>query len=401
MKNFPDHLKQFFFMAIVLMIAFQSCKKDDPPPPETHERGEIIQSNSLETYTPDNIQQILDAAGVQLPFVLNYDVEVLSVNYYTVDGSGKEIVASGAFFIPQGADNFSLLSLQHGTETKRNLVASVSPSNSTEGVIGLVTASMGYVTLVPDYPGFGVSDVMHPYMHAELLTACVIDFMRAGKSYSSANNIVLDGQVFLSGYSEGGYVTLITQKIIEEDYADEFSLTSVAPMAGPYDLKGMSDSIFQDVSYSTPAYVAFLLTSYNEIYEWNRLDDFFKAPYASMMPGLFNGSKTWGEIVNQLPATLSEMMNPAFIADYNNGNETDVMAALQENTLLDWTPQAPIHFFHGDADNVVPIQNTLTAMEVFSANGAGNIQLTTIPGGTHETAGPYAIIGAIQWFESF
>ena len=401
MKNFPDHLKQFFFMAIVLMIAFQSCKKDDPPPPETHERGEIIQSNSLVTNTPHNIQQILDAAGVQLPFVLNYDVEVLSVNYYTVDGSGKEIVASGAFFIPQGADNFSLLSLQHGTETKRNLVASVSPSNSTEGVIGLVTASMGYVTLVPDYPGFGVSDVMHPYMHAELLTACVIDFMRAGKSYSSANNIVLDGQVFLSGYSEGGYVTLITQKIIEEDYADEFSLTSVAPMAGPYDLKGMSDSIFQDVSYSTPAYVAFLLTSYNEIYEWNRLDDFFKAPYASMMPGLFNGSKTWGEIVNQLPATLSEMMNPAFIADYNNGNETDVMAALQENTLLDWTPQAPIHFFHGDADNVVPIQNTLTAMEVFSANGAGNIQLTTIPGGTHETAGPYAIIGAIQWFESF
>ena len=120
-----------------------------------------------------------------------------------------------------------------------------------------------------------------------------------------------------------------------------------------------------------------------------------------MMPGLFHGSKTWGQIINQLPATLSEMMNPAFIADYNNGNEAVVMAVLQENTLLDWTPQAPIHFFHGDADNVVPIQNTLTAMEVFSANGAGNIQLTTIPGGTHETAGPYAIIGAIQWFESF
>jgi len=388
-------------MAIVLMIAFQSCKKDDPPPPETHERGEIIQSNSLKTYTPDNIQQILDTSGVQLPLVLNYDVEVLSVNYYTVDGSGKEIVASGAFFIPQGVDNLPLLSVQHGTQTKRNLVASVSPNNSTEGVIGLVTASMGYVTLVPDYPGFGVSDVMHPYMHAESLTACVIDFMRAGKSYSSANSIMLDGDIFLSGYSEGGYVTLITQKIIEEDYADEFSIISVAPMAGPYDLKGMSDSIFQDLSYSTPAYVAFFLTSYNEIYEWNRLDDFFKAPYASLMPGLFNGSKTWGEIVNQLPATLSEMMNPAFIADYNNGNEADVMAALQENTLLDWTPQAPIHFFHGDADNVVPIQNTLTAMEVFSANGAGNIQLTTIPGGTHETAGPYAIIGAIQWFESF
>ena len=64
-------------MAIVLMIAFQSCKKDNPLPPETHKRGEIIQLNSLETYTSDNIQQILDAAGAQLPFVLNYAVEAL------------------------------------------------------------------------------------------------------------------------------------------------------------------------------------------------------------------------------------------------------------------------------------------------------------------------------------
>ena len=63
------------------------------------------------------------------------------------------------------------------------------------------------------------------------------------------------------------------------------------------------------------------------------------------------------------------------------------------------TPETPIHFFHGDADNIVQYQNALTAINKFTSNGANNIQLTTIPGGNHETSGPYAIVGALSWFE--
>ena len=399
----PNHyLQQSFLLLAVFLISFNSCKKeeiDSPAPPVTHERGDISKTVSLGTYSTADIQQIYNAANVQIPFNLEYDVKILSVNYYTVDGNGNQIIASGAFFIPQGTDNLALLSFQHGTETKRDRVASVSPTNSTEGIIALMTASMGYVTVVADYPGFGVSNVMHPYFHAESLTPCVIDFMRACKSYSSENHITLDGRVFLSGYSEGGYLTLLTQKEIEEKHANEFSLTAVAPMAGLYDLKGTVDTIITSADYLITAYVAYFLTAYNEIYGWNRLDDFFKAPYAAKMPALFDGSKTWGEIINQLPATFSEMINTGFVSDYNNGNEPELVAALQENTFLDWTPQTPIHFFHGDADVTAPYQNVLTAIETFTANGATDIQLTTIPGGTHETAGPAASMGAIQWFE--
>ena len=93
------------------------------------------------------------------------------------------------------------MSIQHGTETKADLVASVSPNNSVEGLVGLITASMGYFTVIPDYLGFGVSDIMHPYMHTESIIPCILDFMRAGKSYCSANQISLNGKVFLTGYS--------------------------------------------------------------------------------------------------------------------------------------------------------------------------------------------------------
>ena len=386
-----------------MLISFQSCTKEEnnnPVTPEIHEHGDIVQSNGLGTMTAGDIQQILTNANMTLPFTLNYSVETISINYYTTDGTGKQTIASGAIIIPQGGSSLSLVSIQHGTQTKNNLVASVSPMNSTEGIIGLIMASMGYLVVVPDYLGFGVSNVIHPYIHAESLIPSIIDLMRAGRTYSSQHQITMDGRVFLTGYSEGGYASLVAQRKIELEYAQEFSLTAVAPMAGPYDLNGMMQTLFQTGQYNHTAYIAYILTAYNNIYGWDRLNDFFNAPYSSTVQSLFDGSKTFGEVVNQLPATFSELMNSNFVNNVNKGNESAFISAMQENTLLDWKPRAPINFFHGDADDISPYQHALTAVEKLTANGGTNILLTTIPGGNHENSGPIAIVGAIQWFES-
>ena len=385
------------------LISFQACNKEEnnnPVTPETHERGDIIQSNSLGTMTADDIELILANVNMSIPFTLNYSVETISINYYTTDGTGKQTIASGAIIIPQGGSSLSLVSIQHGTQTKNNLVASVSPMNSTEGIIGLIMASMGYIVVVPDYPGFGVSNVMHPYTHAQSLIPCVIDLMRAGRTFSSQHQITLNGKIFLIGYSEGGYATLVTQRKIELEYSQEFNLTAVAPMAGPYDLNGMMQTLFQTGQYNHTAYIAYILTAYNNIYGWNRLNDFFNAPYSSIVQNLFDGSKTFWEVESQLPATFSALIDSNFVNNINNGNESAFISAMQENTLLDWKPEAPINFFHGDADDISPYQNSLTAVERLTANGGTNIQLTTILGGTHENSGPIAIVGAIQWFES-
>jgi hypothetical protein len=387
-----------------LVIFFQSCTTDkntDPVSPTQHERGEIAQSNSLGTMTPNNIQQILSSANMTIPFTLSYSVETISIKYYSVDGNGRQTVVSGAILVPQGTDNLPLVSIQHGTETKRELVASVSPTNSTEGVVGLIMASMGYLAVVPDYLGFGTSNVIHPYTHAASLIPSIIDIMRAGKSFSSQNQIALDGRIFLTGYSEGGYATLVTQRAIEAEYSQEFNLTAVAPMAGPYDLYGMMQTLFQTGQYNHTAYIAYILTAYNNIYGWDRASDFFNAPYSSIVQSLFDGSKTYAEVLNQLPSTFYALMDSTFVNKVRNGNEPAFTASLQENTLLDWIPQAPINFFHGDADDISPYQNSVTAVQKLIANGGTNIQLTTIPGGNHDTSGPIAVVGAIQWFENF
>ena len=391
------------FLAFLLSLSLFAlgCKESSiVNAPVLPERGEIVSANSIGTFSPAQIEQMLAAVDANLPYTLTFSVEVVSVEYGSVDANGNNERLSGALMIPSGTtESHPLLSLQHGTQTKRDLVASVSPLNSVEGIVGMVTASLGYVTAVPDYPGFGISDRMHPYLHAKSLALSVVDFMRAVRSYCSNNGTGLDGEVFLAGYSEGGYVTLASQEEIEQHYSNEFTLTAVAPMAGPYDLHGTMLEILQAGTYSTPAYVAYFLTAYNELYGWNRLNDFFKSPYASRMPGLFDGSKTWGEVVDQLPSNLSDLMNPEFVAGVLDGSETAVISATEENTLLNWVPKAPIHFFHGDADEVSPYQNALTAVAALTANGGADIELTTIPGGTHASASLPSVLGAIDWFE--
>ena len=404
LKFIYHHIKHIILLSVVI-IGFQACSKEennDPVSPAIHERGEIVQSNSLGTMEPGDIQQILANVNMTIPFTLSYSVETISIKYYSVDGSGKQTIVSGAILVPQGTDNLPLVSIQHGTETKRELVASVSPLNSTEGIIGLIMASMGYLVVVPDYPGLWECQMLCiRILMQKSLIPCIIDIMRAGKSFSSQNQITLNGRIFLTGYSEGGYATLVAQRTIEVEYSQEFNLTAVAPMAGPYDLYGMMQTLFQSGQYNHTAYIAYILTAYNNIYGWNRASDFFNAPYSSIVQSLFDGSKTYAEVVNQLPSTFYALMDSTFVNNVRNGNEPAFTASMQENTLLDWIPQAPINFFHGDADDISPYQNSVTAVQRLIANGGTNIQLTTIPGGNHETSGPIAIVGAIQWFENF
>jgi alpha-beta hydrolase superfamily lysophospholipase len=266
-----------------------------------------------------------------------------------------------------------------------------------EGTVGMLMASAGYLVSLPDYQGFGVSGALHPYVHAESLSAAVVDLLVAAEEAASRVGASPDERLFLTGYSEGGYATLAAHKEIEESYPDRFQLVASAPMAGPYDLSGTARGLFQRQTYEWPGYIAFLLTAYDDIYGWDRLAEMFEPPYAEMMPGLFDGTRDFDAVNSQLPVTLSELLQDGFVQGFLDGSETEVIRAIEENDLLDWTPVAPIRFYHGDADEAVPYQNSVTAVERLSS-ATSSVELVTIEGGTHETAGLPALLDMIRWF---
>ncbi len=396
------NIKRFlYFSIVVIALLINGCNENVTEPEPSRSRGSLISSTPLQTYTIAEIKQLLSYTGIPSTLDFKYSVKTVKIIYWTVDANGNEIKASGAVMYPCGESNLPIFNMNHGTVVKRDNVASVTPSSIAEGISGITMGSLGYFSCVPDYPGYGVSNMLHPYIHAKSISYAVIDFIRAAKKYSKKKNIILNNQLFLAGYSEGGYVTLATQKEMEENNSDEFSITAVAPMAGPYNLLATATNLIQKTRYNNPAYIGFLLTAYNNIYEWNRLNDFFVQPYDEMMPSLFDGTQTLWNVNAQLPKTVSKLLNQNFITNFLNGNDTQVVNAFEENSLLNWNPVAPLKFYHGDSDNVVPYQIAVSTVDNLKSRTSSSVELITIEGGTHATSILPSVISMVKWFESF
>ena len=400
-KSFPG--KFIYLILIIASVLFVSCDShsiDMPVEPVIQSRGQILSVASLGTYTAGTIQTFVNVAagGAQTGIAPRFDVDAYKVIYITIDTKGNLVKASGALFIPRGQNNLSLISLHHGTMSARADAPSQNPT--TNALEGLIAASLGYYSLEADYLGLGESTILHPYINEKSSAETIIDFIRAGRTFAIAKNTALNGQVFLAGYSEGGYVTLAAQKEIEKNHVGEINITASAPMAGPYDLNLTARTILQNTTYPQPGYLAFIFVSYDNIYGWNKVNEIFSSTYASIIPSLFDGSKNLNQINASLTTDLTKLFKKNFVDSFLAGNETDVNAALTGNSLIEWTPIAPVKLFHGDSDDYVPYQNSVEAYNSFKSRGA-NVELETIHGGTHLTAAVPSIIGAVLWFESF
>lgn len=383
---------------IILAFLLAGCQKSENKPGET--RGEIVETSYLADYTPSFVLNLVHLAGAQVDLDIEYQVTALKMVYYTEGKGGSLVEASGVLLIPKGQSSLPLLSIQHGTETLRRKVASSNPATVGEGVVGMVAASLGFAVCLPDYLGLGVSETIHPYLLAKPSAAASLDLIRACTKYLEEKGLQWDGNLYLGGYSEGGYATLALLKDIEENYYDDFQVTACAPMAGPYDLDNTIRLILQQSFYPEPAFIGYFLTAYNDYYGWNRLNEIFKTPYAGEMENLFDGTHTTGEINDFLPDTISSWIQAAFINSYIAGTDAEMRQAVEENTLLDWVPKAPVRFYHSNGDEIVPYQNSLTAMRVFVTHDATDIQLVTIDSLPHAEAALPAYTGMIEWFDS-
>ncbi|MBN1302295.1 MAG: hypothetical protein JW995_13850 [Melioribacteraceae bacterium] len=395
-------MKKFLILFFTASVLFYSGCGDvgTDPVEEEKNRGDIVSVNSnaiLNAFTIKSLLFFYDQ-NASSDFQPLYDVEIVSIVYRTIDWQGNLVDASGAIVIPRTSGNFPLISLHHGTQTNSTHVGSQNIMYAMEGIIA---ASLGYVASQPDYLGFGISELFHPYLHEETSASSAIDMLRATRNYCEDNSIELNDQLFLAGYSQGGYVTMAAHKEIEAKYSDEFSVTASAPMAGPHSLLGTALQIISGPVYERPSFISFLIMAYNEVYGWNKLSEIFNEPYDDLLPQLFDGTNNTWEIDAQLPVQLDILFKDSFLTGLKNGYTEYLINALLENSVLDWTPQAPIAIIHGDADTFVPFDNATAARDALLANGASFVDLIPIPGGDHITSLLPSIEYTINWFNTF
>lgn len=386
---------------LISVLVITGCKKDTEVVNSGTGADLFVSATSSGSYTKTQIQAFASAAGLAsyIPLI-KYDVDFFKFIYKT-NFKGSTIQVSGLLGVPKNLPFVpSLLSAQHGTMFK----ATEAPSNFPATFTGFeLFAAGGFVTVIPDFIGYGVSQhIPHPYYDQLYSGKAVVDMIKAVKYHLAQQKTAFSNRLFLFGYSEGGYVTMAAQKEIETNATHNLTVTAAAAGAGGYDLNGVLSAIAGTSSYSAPSYLALLLNGYNSTYNWNRpMTDFFKQPYADRIPALLNGTKDRGQIDVQLNNSPTALFNPVFYANLLNASgETALKQKLTANSFVDWVPKSPTRLFHGTADEAVFYQTSVTTFNRFKAAGATNVELFSVPNGTHESSVQPMIENVLPWIQS-
>ena len=360
----------------------------------------LISANKMSKPSKTNISSLISSSGLDFPLSqMKYDVQIWEITYETLY-KGSNIVASGMAYIPLGdGEEFSYLTFAHGTIAANNEAPSELSMADIQTFLFAAMASTGLITVVPDLIGFGSSkEIMHPYYVEETSALAVIDGLRAVRELLKQEEINSDEELYLSGYSGGGYVTMATHKYIEDYDLEYFDLKASFPAAGGYDMKGVRDFFFDQEVYETPYFMAYIAESYRTYYDIDTslAQQIFNEPYAQRIINIFDGLSDGSQINSQLNDTVAVLIAPGFLSEPDNEKYSEISQLFEQNSLLSWIPEIPMYLFHGDADITVPYQNTIDTYDAFLASGTSSeiITLTTFEGADHYT-------GFVPYLESF
>ena len=359
------------------------------------ERGDLLTYQFIDTMDVNDIDNYISDEFSDFGLTVEYSAIMYSIQYETIDQFGNYTIASGMIVFPDNSNQaYPLISFQHGTQIRRESAPSMNGFNALSQA--MVTA--GYIYIEPDYLGLGVSEILHPYHLKDVTASTVIDMIRASKQFCDELDFIqYNNQLFLAGYSEGGYATMATVKEIEDNLFNEFDITISFPMAGAYDLSGvMVDLMLSEEVYADPFYLPFFVLSYIEMYSLGLLDDFFLPEYSSILPDLFSGEYSGGYINSFLPDIPIHIMKPEVIQEFSNDENYPFRIALEENNLYDWRPENEMYLFHGIIDERVPYQNSVVAYNQFILNGSDNVYFESLPEsyGGHQEAAPFCLLAA-------
>jgi len=416
MKKFPGPINRTpisfrtVFLALLLgTLVFVSCKKTEEPAPVSNDY--LISFNKVNNYSATFIKILLASMNNVYPGTdsliddVTYGVNLYSITYNT-HFKGVSDTASGLVCIPVSSNQFPILSFQNGTNTYKLNAPSVNPSDPLYTLMEMM-ASHGYVVVIPDYLGFGAAaNMLHPYYDKVSTTDAVSDMILAAHELLNDNSVKAksNGKHFLIGYSQGGWATLAELKKCEDTYKGKIDVVATSCGAGAYDIPAMSDYVMAQQTYPGPLYLPYFIYSKITAGDITQpLTTYFKEPYASTIPELFNGNYTNTEVDDHLTDTIANLVTDELRLNLNTSAEfASLRTAMTTNSIQAWSTSSLLRFYHGTADqNVPPVQSNIIYNQFITLGlNTSQVSLIPIPGATHDTGLIPWGLSTIMWFDS-
>ena len=367
--------------------------------------------SSSKRIEPAMLAEVLQKAGSSLAEAAGKprcSITTYSLRYSTIGGGGEATDASTALILPSGDDPQCqgprpVLLYAHGTSTAKD--HNMARLRGEAKLVAALFTAQGYIVVAPNYAGYdGSSLPYHPYLNAEQQSADMIDALRAARVAMARLHAQPGPELFLAGYSQGGHVTLATQRAMQQ--SEEFKVTAAAGLSGPYAMARFSDTVFSgEPNAGITIYLPLIATSAQHagaaIYA--KPEDLYEVPYASGIETLFPTTMTRKELVKQgkLPKSAvfardslpqgrgasAYFSNPhlvrtryrdAYLQDLaqhpcDDGDcapANNLRKWMLKNDLRNYVPQSPLLLCGGSRDPSVPYFNATAAAEYFSRHGA-------------------------------
>lgn len=370
-------------------------------------------------------------------------VEYVKIEYWTTTAAGDWIPVTGLAILPRPHGTLQtvpMISFQHPTEVERK--DSPSMFNMTnmwddptfDVPIATLYAQAGFALALPDYPGMGSNTNVHPYC-TESLANCVVDMIRAVRDYLQANTNIYaqwDSRLYLTGYSEGGYATVMAARDLQNLYSNEFTVSAVAGLDGPYSLSDTMRGIMlnADTNFSSPYFLPYTVNGYDSVYA--ALDPIFcftnavkysvptEPDFAVKLQRMCLAGTNTGAEMNNLMFKATPYVGPrsiltdTYIAGLSNTSSTLCKVLASNDAYQVWTPQMKMRLYHYPNDDLVPYGNSTNAYNAFAARKAPQTELMSYGGdwplnwliewlkeqmdsSYHAAAAPVAYVKGILW----
>jgi len=385
------------FCIVILLVVTGSAKAVFSPP-----ANYLVSYELKYSYSKDSLVRFWKKSHIpQIAVPVRNAVDMYEVTYKGQWLDSSFIIAKGVLYVPKVENASAEMVYCHGTRIGLNQSYGV---QDLEQVVCMMHAVDGYVAMFPFYYGLGGGEKEHVYQDSWTESMATIYMIKACREIYPKISKKTTGQLFLTGYSQGGHASMATHKMLESGLFPEINLTASSPMSGAYDMTGVQAlTMFQH--YDQPHYLPYLLISYQYAYNLFNGDIYsvFKEPYASELRKAFAQPRIvdHGNVNDMLPKIPKDMVVDSLVNVFRSDTTFPFTKKLQENCLVKWVPKAPMQLCACYGDNEVDYRNTEAAYDYMHPCTDNVYKRVFGKHLSHNPCAPFAILYSKYFFDNF
>ena len=357
--------------------------------------------------SPEIVRISQVAAGIQgdLPEP-RCGVSAFRMTYQIQNNNGPSIKASALLQVPncKVRKEMPLLIYNHSTRVGRQDVPSRQAYDPESWATAMMFASYGVMVALPDYRGFGASDVDQIYLSKTTGEFDVYSLIQAVYEWTRSRKIQLNQELFIAGYSQGAHVTLSALEKLENFPVGKLKLMASAALSGVYGLDAAAlDYVLKNGNAAHSTFVIMCVMTQLSINSTHLPDGQTILRPDSIVVGkkLLSGALSFKDGMRQLPDKPSGLFTADYLKKMYAEKEQNALVKLLANESVDRLHiKTPTLVFAVKADETASSDGARISSQRLKQNGTPVTLVIRDDRLNHVNASLPAFLEARQYFST-